>query len=286
VPDPFKLAGMELAMKERWRRAAAGWEKRADWFREQTMPVSAWMVEAIAPQPGQTILDLAAGIGDTGFLAAELLKPGGTLVTADFSPDMLSAAQRRAEQLGIANVRFRQMDANLPLDQPAATLDGVLCRWGYMLLNDGEDALRETRRILKPGAAVALAAWTGPEENRWSTATSEILRRRGLIDPPDPNAPGQFAWAAPGAVQEHMEAAGFVEPRVERLPFPVRYANVDEWWLSQTLTNMAVSLADEQLDFATRSDVLAELEQAAEPYEQPDGTLLIPAATWVATATA
>src|SRR3954451_18806894 len=171
---------MHLEGRERWMRAAAGWEKRADWFREQTMPVSAWLVDAIDPQPGQTILDLGAGVGDTGFLAAELIQPGGTLITADFSPDMLSAAQRRAERLGIANVRFRQMDANLPLDQPAASLDGVLGRWVYMLLNDGEDGLRETRRILKPGGAVALAAWTGPEENRWSVATAEILRKRGL----------------------------------------------------------------------------------------------------------
>jgi SAM-dependent methyltransferase len=277
---------MDLEMRERWARAAAGWEKRSDWFREQTMPVSAWLVDAIDPQPGQTILELGAGVGDTGFLAAELIQPGGTLITADFSPDMLSAAQRRAERLGIGNVRFRQMDANLPLDQPAASLDGVLGRWLYMLLNDGEDALKETRRILKAGAAVALAAWTGPEENRWSTATGDILRARGLVDPPDPNAPGQFAWAAPGAVQEHMEAAGFVEPRVERLGFAMRYADVDEWWVSQTLTNVGVALADEKLDFETRSDVLAELETVATDYEQPDGTLVIPAATWVATATA
>jgi ubiquinone/menaquinone biosynthesis C-methylase UbiE len=277
---------MELEGRERWARAAAGWEKRADWFRQQTMPVSAWLVDAVDPQPGQTILDLGAGIGDTGFLAAELVQPGGTLITADFSPDMLSAAQRRAERLGLKDIRFRQMDANLPLDQPAAELDGVLARWLYMLLNDGEDALRETRRILKVGGAVALAAWTGPEENEWSSAPMRILERRGLVDPIDPAKPGQFAWGAPGAVQEHMEAAGFVEPRVERLEFAMRYADVDEWWVSATLTSVAVGQADQQLDFATRSDVLAELEEAAKPYEQPDGALVIPAATWVATATA
>jgi hypothetical protein len=83
-----------------------------------------------------------------------------------------------------------------------------------------------------------------------------------------------------------MEAAGFVEPRVERLAFAMRYADVDEWWVSQTLTNVGVGLADERMDFATRSDVLAELEQIAAAHEQPDGTLLVPAATWVATATA
>ena len=276
---------MELEAKERWRRAAAGWEARADWFHEQTLPAAAWLIEAVDPQPGQTILDLAAGVGDTGFLAAELLQPGGTLITADFSPEMLSAAQRRAERHGVTNVRFRQMDANLPLDQPAASLDGVLCRWGYMLLNDGEDALRETRRILKAGAAVALAAWTAADENLWSAAPGRILQARGLLEP-DPPGPGQFAWAEPGAVAEHMENAGFVEPRVERVAMPFRFADVDEWWTHVTQTSVRIGLADEQLDYATRSDVLADLERAAEPFEQVDGTLIIPAATWVATATA
>ncbi len=112
---------MALESRDRWSRAAAGWAARADWFREQTMPVSAWMVDAIDPQPGQTILDLAAGIGDTGFLAAELIAPGGELISGDFvarDADRRPASAR--ERSGIANVRFRQMDANVPLDQPAA----------------------------------------------------------------------------------------------------------------------------------------------------------------------
>jgi SAM-dependent methyltransferase len=248
---------MDQEIRERWARAAAGWEARADWFGEQTLPVSAWMVEAIAPQPGQTILDLAAGVGDTGFLAAPRVLPGGTLITADFSPEMLTAAQRRAQRLGVSDVRFRQMDANRPLDQPAASLDGVLCRWGYMLLHDGEDALRETRRILKPGAAVALAAWTAADENLWSAAPVRILQQRGVLEP-EPPGPGQFAWAEPGAVADHMEAAGFVEPRVERLQLAFRFPDFDDWWAHVTQTSTRVGAADRQLDFAARSDVLAD----------------------------
>ena len=68
------------------------------------------------------------------------------------------------------NVRFRQIDLSVPIDQPAASIDGVLCRWGYMLLDDPESALRETRRILKQDGKLALAAWTGPDDNLWSAA--------------------------------------------------------------------------------------------------------------------
>jgi ubiquinone/menaquinone biosynthesis C-methylase UbiE len=168
--------------RARWAAAAAGWEAVADDMRRVTMPVSVWMVEAIRPQPGHTVLELAAGAGDTGFLAAELIRPGGTLISSDFVPEMLSAAQRRAERLGLDNVRFRQIDAEQPIDLEAASIDGVLCRWGFMLMNDPEAALRETRRILRPGGRLALAAWADPEDNPFVAMPPGLLIERGLLD--------------------------------------------------------------------------------------------------------
>jgi SAM-dependent methyltransferase len=249
------------------------------------MPVSAWMVDAIAPQPGHTILDLAAGLGDTGYLAAELIEPGGTLITSDFAPEMLAAAQRRAEAKQITNVRFRQMDMNVPLDQPAASLDGVLGRWAFMLVNDGEAALREARRILKPGAKVALAAWASADENLWSATTVRILQRRGILDK-DPPGPGQFSWASPHLIKENLEAAGFTEPQIEAIEFTVRYDDVNDWWTAQTQMSTRTGDAARAMSEATRDAVLKELEEAATTFEQPDGTLSIPARTWVAAATA
>lgn len=271
--------------RDRWIRAAAGWEQRADQFERDTLPVSAWMVEAIAPQPGHTVLDLAAGIGDTGYLAAELIKPNGTLITSDFVPEMLSAAQRRAEKKGIKNVRFRQMDMNVPLDQPAASVDGVLGRWAFMLVNDGEAALREARRILKPDGKVALAAWTDAEENLWSSAPVKALQKHGALEP-DPPGPGQFHWASPHLIEENLANAGFLEIQIEAIEFHMRYENFDDWWTAVTLTSTRIGDADRAMDFATRSDVLVELEPIAERFEQPDGSIHIPARTWVAAATA
>jgi SAM-dependent methyltransferase len=265
--------------RDRWAGIAAGWEARADAFRRQTMPVSMWMVEAIAPQPGHTVLDLAAGIGDTGFLASELIEPGGTLISSDFVPEMVTAAQRRADQLGIRNVRFRQIDLAQPLDIEAASVDGVLCRWGYMLVDDPEAALRETRRILRPGGRVALAAWARPEANQWSSLPVRLLIERGAVEPPEPG-PGQFAWAQEGLVAENLEAVGFVEYEVEALEFPMRFASVEDWWANARRTGLLVSEAR----VADENELLAALADAAEPWTTQDG-LAIPARTWVAAAT-
>ena len=90
--------------RARWAATAKGWGVRAAGLRRATMPVATWMVDAVGPQAGDTLLELAAGPGDTGFLAAELIKPGGTLICSDFVPEMLNVAQERAKALGLDNV--------------------------------------------------------------------------------------------------------------------------------------------------------------------------------------
>ena len=270
----------------RWSRTAQGWAARADALRRATMPVSAWLVDALTPQPGDTLLELAAGPGDTGFLAAEMVEPGGTLIVSDFVPEMLNVAQERAAALGIENVRFKQIDAETSIDVEAASLDGVLCRWGYMLMAEPVTALQETRRVLKPGARVALAAWTGPDDNLWSALPARELLRRGLQERPDPDAPGQFAWAAPGVIAERLEEAGFVDHDTATVDFALRYESLQDWWDSSRDMSMRFADAAAAMDEETTAEVQAALAEAAAPFTGEDGSIEIPARTWVAVATA
>ena len=272
--------------RKRWGRQAAGWEARRDMLRAATMPVSAWMIDALDPQSGDTLLELAAGTGDTGLLAAELIEPGGTLICSDFAPEMLATAQRRAEELGIRNVRFKQIDAETSIDLQAASIDGVLCRWGYMLMADPATALRETRRVLKPGARVALAAWAAPEHNPWSVLPNRELSDRGVGEQSDPSSPHQFSWAPDGVVAEQLAAAGFGEHHVETLEFTIDYRSAADWWAAQSDLSARFSSA---LSGASQQDIAAvraAVERHAERFAAPDGTLRIPARTWVAWAAA
>ena len=276
VPDDYRKES-----RARWGAQARGWSAQAERMAGATMSVSVWMVDALGLQPGHEVLELAAGTGEVGFLAAEQIAPGGTLISSDFVPEMITVAQARAERLGITNVRFRQIDAE-SIDQPAASLDGVLCRWGYMLMADGEAALRETRRILRPGARVALAAWTSPTENPWASLPTRELAGRGHVEAPDPDAPGQFAWARAGIIADRLEGAGFAEHEVDVVDFILRFPSFDDWIATQRDLASRFREALDGLDAAERDDLLATVREQAIPFAQPDGSLAFPARTWVA----
>ena len=280
VPDDYRKES-----RARWGVQARGWGAQAERLAATTMPVSVWLVEALELQPGHEVLELAAGTGEVGFLAAEQIEPGGTLISSDFVPEMITVAQARAERLGITNVRFRQIDAE-SIDQPAASLDGVLCRWGYMLMADAEAALRETRRILRPGARVALAAWCGPGENPWAAIPTRELVDRGHMEPADPDAPGQFAWARAGIIEERLNGAGFGEHEVDVVDFMLRYPSFDDWIATSRDLASRFREALDGLDPAERDDLLATVRERAIPFVQPDGSLALPARTWVAVASA
>jgi len=280
----FDPAEYRVEARKRWGAQAAGWRRHADALRHATMPVTAWMVDAIAPQPGHDVLELAAGPGDVGFLAAELIRPGGTLISSDVAPEMLTAAQERAKELEIRNVRFLQVDAEA-IDLPAASVDGVLCRWGYMLLADPEAGLRETRRVLRPGGRVALAAWTRPEENLWLSAVARALVERGLMEPQEPDAPGPFAWAPEGRIAETLDAAGFDDVEVDTVEFAMRYPRgVDQWWDTSYDTSTNFHERVDALDDAGRAELRAALAERVARHIGSDGVLTLPARTWVAVA--
>ena len=154
-----------------------------------------------------------------------------------------------------------------------------------MLMPDPEAALRDTRRVLKPGARVALAAWTAPDDNPWAVLPVRELIARGHVEPVPPG-PGQFYWAPPGAIVENLEAAGFVEHEVEAIDFTMRFDSLGEWWDVQKDMSLRVLDAVAGMTPAEEQELLAGLTERVAPHTGEGGELTLPARTWVAAATA
>lgn len=268
-----------------WEDAAAGWIARQETLRTLSAPVSHWMIDAVDLQPGQRVLELAAGLGETGFLAAELVAPAGGVITSDQADAMLDGARRRAGELGLTNVEFQVLNAEW-IDLPVASVDAALCRWGYMLMADPAVALAETRRVLRPDGHVALAVWDGVEHNPWALHPTAELIERGLTGTPAPGTPGPFALADKQRLRELLEAAGFQEVWVERLAFSQRAASFDEFW--ETTLDMARSFHDAVLarPEAEIADIRKGLAKRLKPFTADDGSLEIPMRSLMAVATA
>ena len=270
---------------EHWEEAASGWVARQEAIRRLSEPVSQWMIDAIEPQPGQRVLELAAGLGETGFRVAELVAPIGGVITSDQSEAMLEGARARASQLGLSNVEFQALNAEW-IDLPLASVDAVLCRWGYMLMVDPATALRETRRVLRPGGRVALAVWDAVERNPWAALPAIELRERGLVEPPAPGEPGPFALGSEGRVRELLDGAGFSSACVETLDLCQRAASFDDFWdmtldLSRNFHDAVLARPPEDIE-----QIRASLAARFAPFTGDDDSLAIPMRTLVAVAVA
>ena len=222
-PDEQRRASLQ-----NWAEMAPGWERIREEREKVAAPVTEWLVRELAPQPGQTVLELAAGQGDVGFVAAPLLGESGRLISSDFSPDMLEIAERRSAELGLENVEHRVVEAEaIALEDDS--VDGVLCRWGYMLMANPATALAETRRVLRPGGRLAFSVWASGDRNPWIAAAGRILVARGHMPPPQPGEPGMFVLADENVLRPLVEGAGFTSVRFEDVPVSNPYPSVEEY---------------------------------------------------------
>jgi len=270
---------------QRWTCAASGWGAHRSVFQAGARPVSGWLVDAIEPQPGHRVLEIAAGPGDTGLLAAELIAPGGTLISTDAVEAMVDLARARAAELGIDNAEFRTMDAEW-LDLPAASLDAIIGRWVYMLLADPATALGEARRVLRPGGRIALAAWADPQDNRWASVPQEELAATGALPAPDPGEPNMFAFRDPARIQGLLDDAGFTDVVVDQLDLVWHYEDLDAWWDVQLDISTGLAKGVGVLTPAQRDDLRDAIDARLKQYVQPDGSVALPGRTHVAVATA
>ena len=256
--------------RERWGRVAAAWERRAAEQWDATEAVSRDLVDRLELQPGDAVLELAGGVGHTGLLAAERVAPGGRVIATDFSPAMVDAARRLAESTGAQGVEHRVTDAE-SIDLPDASVDAVVCRWGLMLFGDPARALQEIRRVLRPGGRFGCAVWASPQENPWASVVGRVFAARGLMAPPQPDAPGMFTLADTGRLEALLHGAGFESVDIRSVPVRFHYDSFEAYWTATTELGGGISDALAPLSDDDREAVRAEIEQGAEPFRTAGG---------------
>jgi SAM-dependent methyltransferase len=205
-------------------RAGPIWVTHQELLDQQIRPHGELALAALAALPGERIIDLGCGCGDSALALARAVGPTGHVLAVDVSGPMLERARERQQAAGVSQLEFRRADAQT-VDFGQAPFDAAFSRFGVMFFDDPAKAFANIGGALHPGGRLAFVCWSAPQENPWITvpmgAAAPLIE---LPPPPPPNAPGMFALADPLRTRGLLEAAGFQDVAVEAHSQPMALA--------------------------------------------------------------
>jgi SAM-dependent methyltransferase len=255
------------------------WAEVRDLLELQLAPLGRRALQALAPNPGESVLDIGCGGGDTVLELARAVAPDGTVVGIDLSAAVLAFAKRAAD--GWARVRFVHADAQMFPFEPGS-FDAAFSRFGVMFFTDPIAAFSNIRRSLKPNGRLAFVCWRTLEENLLDMLPLQAAS--GHLPPQpahDPDAPGPFAFAHPERVHGILERAGFREIEITAHDELVGSGDLDSMLAVCSKVGALGKILRENPEL--RAATLPAVRSALAAHDGPDGVRLN-AATWIVTA--
>jgi len=250
-------------------------------------PFGAAVVKALAPRPGERVLDVGCGFGATTAAVARAVGPSGRVVGIDISAPMIDRARARLAQSGNGMAPVELVVGDAQTDDLRGPHDAVVSRFGMMFFADTSAAIAHISSAVRPGGRLAFVCWRDMSENPWYALPNSIIVGALPAPPPlpAPMTPGPFGFGNIGVVTELMAEDGWVDIEDARFDVDVPLGGVRgvEGALEHTRTSPAGRLLFEQLPQQRAEQVMNDVRAVLAHYED-DGVVRLPAAAWVVTA--
>jgi SAM-dependent methyltransferase len=281
-----ELSGPNAEQIKHWNEVAGPkWVALHDQITSQIQPLGELALARAGVEPGDRVLDIGCGCGETSIAIARLVGPTGAVLGVDISAPMLERAREAAKAEGFENVRFEEADAQTAAF-PERAKDLLFSRFGVMFFSDPEAAFTNLRKALRPGGRMSFVCWRALDENPWMLTPALAVMPHIPLPPMDPSAPGPFAFADSGRVRGLLERAGFVEVAFEPVDRPLVVGGegsdldrVVDFLMNMGMVGAAVRGAPPE----ARSKAMQAVREALVPF-QTEGGVRMPSATWLVTA--
>ncbi len=267
------------AQSEYWNATAGEtWAQFQEPLDRQIEPLGLAAIDVLQPTPGEHIIDIGCGCGQTSLTLAARVAPTGSVLGIDLSTPMLEVARYRPRPTANLRVDFRQLDAQTGAIG-RGIFDAAFSRFGVMFFSDPVAAFANIRASLKPGGRLVFVCWRSLGENPWMQAPLQAaLPFIPPVAPPDPTAPGPFAFADPSRVRSILTEAGFASVTTDPLDARIGGGDVEQ--------SLKLALRMGPLGAALREHpelsgkVAGAVRDLLSKYLTPGG-VLVPSAVWI-----
>jgi len=242
-------------------------------------------LKAAAPQPGERVIDIGCGCGGTSIEIARIVGATGSVLGIDVSQPMLEVARAHAALANCAHLAFRDGDASearLP-----ANIDLLFSRFGVMFFDQPSPAFSHLRRSLRTGGRCVFVCWRTPRDNAWAmTPLSAARNAMGVTPaPPDPDAPGPFAFADEERLRAILSTAGFDDIEVQRFDAAIALGATPRSAAESVAQIGPVSRLVREVGVEHLPIIVDAVERALAPLAEPDGHVSLNGSTWIVSAT-
>ena len=241
-------------------------------------------LKAAAPQPGERVIDIGCGCGDTSIEIARIVGAAGAVLGIDVSQPMLEVARSRGALANCAHLAFRDGDAS-EAELPTNT-DLLFSRFGVMFFSEPSKAFSHLRKLLRTGGRCVFVCWRTPRDNAWAmTPLSAARTAMGVTPPPaDPNAPGPFAFADEDRLRAILSGAGFGAIDVERFDAALSLGATPRSAAQSAVQIGPASRFVREVGVEHLPTILDAVERALAPLAAPNGHVRLNGSTWIVSA--
>ena len=265
------------------------WVEMGDVIDAQIAPLGEVAMDRAGLQAGERVLDIGCGCGQTSLELASRVGERGSVLGLDISAPMLDRARERAGEAGVNNVSFLQADAQTHGFDASkeAGYDLLFSRFGVMFFSSPVEAFANLMSALRPGGRVTFLCWQRLDLNPWMhlpiMAAAKQIPPSG--PPPEPNAPGPFAFADQKRVEGILSESGFQNIGHESLERDLLVGggrSLDDTVEFLAQLGPAGALLRDASD-ELRSNVMSEIQETIKPFHD-EGGVRMPSATWIVSA--